>query len=344
MSSLERDEMPRKRQQRQTPDPAAAEERRNHSQLMEVTARLAPAGSPAIPTALRAVRSGWAFPIAIGVIVGVLVSWWMLTNSRSDAEAAQPIAVLDAPDYHSLLIDPQDVDHVLFGSHSGIQESRDGGFTWQTGSLLNADAMIMAASPNAPETIYVAGHDVLQASHDGGASWQPVAHNLPGTDIHGFAQSPADPQRLYAFVVGFGGLTSPDGGATWEPFGSQPPGSSYLVLASNGTDLYAATDAGISKSSDHGASWEVLEEQPGQVTIFSLAVSADDPQAIYAGTPIGLIRSRDGGESWITVGPRGVPVLAIAVTPGDSARILILSDEGSVYRSDDGGTTWQSPR
>lgn len=336
--------MPRRRKQRKKPDPAATAERRNHSQPMEMTTRLAPTGSPATPTALRVVRSGWAFSIAVGVIVGVLIAWWMLPNSPGNAEAAQPIAVLDAPDYHSLLIDPQDVDHVLFGSHSGIQESRDGGFTWQTGSLANADAMIMAASPNAPETVYVAGHDVLQTSHDGGASWQPVAHNLPGTDIHGFAQSPADPQRLYAFVVGFGGFTSPDGGATWEPFGSQPPGSSHLVLASNGTDFYAATEVGISKSSDHGASWEPLEEQPGKVTVFSLAVSADDPQTIYVGTPIGLIRSTDGGEIWASVGPPSVPVLAIAVAPSDAAHVLVLSDEGSVYRSDDGGTTWQSPR
>lgn len=316
----------------------AARQKRTPSQrgLVEGSARIA----------RRIGWSGWVIPIAVGVVAGSLIAWWMWSSrtGSSEVEAAQPIATIEASDYHSLLVDPQDAQHVLFGSHEGTQESRDGGFTWQPGSLRGVDAMIMAASPNAPEMIYAAGHDVFQVSRDGGASWQPVTHDLPGTDIHGFAQNPTDPQRLYAFVVGAGGLTSADGGSTWEPFASQPPGGSYVVLASNGTDLYAATDAGIAKSRDHGATWESLATQPGKVTVLSLSVSASNPQTIYIGTPVGIIRSTDGGEKWTSIGPSSVSALALAVTPGDPGRVLLLSDMGAVYLSDDGGTTWQTPR
>jgi len=79
------------------------------------------------------------------------------------ATAAQPIATLNAPDVHSLLIDPVNPDRVLFGSHAGVQESLDGGLTWQPGTLRNADAMSMAVSPKEATTLYVAGHDVLLA-------------------------------------------------------------------------------------------------------------------------------------------------------------------------------------
>lgn len=293
-------------------------------------------------------RSGWsewAIVVAVGVLVGGLVAWWIWGSGTgtNEVETAEPIANVQAPDYHSLLLDPQDAERVLFGSHDGIQESHDGGFTWQAGTLHGVDAMIMATSPRAPETIYVAGHDVFEVSRDGGASWQPVSHDLPGTDIHGFAQNPADPKRLYAFVVGAGGFTSADGGSSWNQFASYPPGGSYLVLASNGEYLFAATDAGIAQSRDHGASWEPLAAQPGRVTVLSLAVSQDDPKTVYVGTPGGAFRSTDGGESWTTFGPAGVPVLAIAVTPGDPDRVLILGDQGAVYRTDDSGARWLSP-
>lgn len=290
--------------------------------------------------------SEWAIVAAVGVLIGGLVAWWIWGSGTgtNEVETAEPIANVQAPDYHSLLLDPQDAERVLFGSHDGIQESHDGGFTWQAGTLHGVDAMIMATSPRAPETIYVAGHDVFEVSRDGGRSWRPMSHDLPGTDIHGFAQNPADPERLYAFVVGAGGFTSADGGSSWDPFASYPPGGSYLVLASNGEHLFAATDAGIARSTDHGATWEPLPSQPGKVTTFSLAVSADDPKVIYVGTPGGAFRTTDGGESWSLIGPANVPVLAVTITPGDPERIVVLNDRGAIYRSDDGGRSWLSPQ
>lgn len=290
--------------------------------------------------------SEWAIVVIIGVLVGSLIAWWIwgFGTGANEVATAEPIANVQAQDYHSLLVDPQDTERVLFGSHDGIQESHDGGFSWQPGALLDVDAMIMDTSPNAPETIYVAGHDVFEVSRDSGRSWQPMSHDLPGTDIHGFAQNPADPERLYAFVVGAGGFTSSDGGSSWDEFTSYPPGGSYLVLASNGEHLFGATDAGIARSADHGATWEPLPTQPGRVTTFSLAVSADDPEVIYVGTPGGAFRTTDGGESWSMIGPPNVAVFAVAVTPGDPKRIVVLNDRGAIYRSDDGGQSWLSPQ
>lgn len=279
-----------------------------------------------------------------GVILGMLVAFWMWNTNRADGQVAVPISVIDAPDYHALLIDAETPDRVLFGSHAGIQESEDGGLTWSPGTLSGMDAMILASSPADPDTIYAAGHDVFQVSSDGGATWEEVTHDLPGMDVHGFAQHPDDPHRLYAFIVGFGGWTSSDAGATWQSFGSQPPGSgSWLVLASNGDTLYAATDAGISRSNDQGSTWRLLEAQPGKMTFFSLAVSPADPEVIYAGTPVGVVRSTDGGTSWTTIPSPNVMAVGVTVSPDDPNRLMVVDDMGQVFRSSDGGESWESP-
>lgn len=285
---------------------------------------------------------------AIGVAaiaIAGLVVWRVMTSAGESADTqagAGPIATLSAPDVHSLLIDPRDPERIFFGSHAGIQESADGGFTWSDGTLRDADAMQLAVSPASPETIYATGHDVFQVSRDGGRTWQPHAAGLPGTDIHGFAQDPVDPDRLFAFVVGAGLHASGDGGVTWEVLPSQPAGEAmHLALAAHDGVLYAATGSGIVITRDEGATWDALPSQPaGQV--ISLAAPAGDAQVLYAGTPDGLAKSADGGATWTALGPTGVPVLALAASSTDANQVLFVNDTGEVYRSDDGGLSWRS--
>lgn len=280
------------------------------------------------------------------LLIAAFAAWRMLpvVSGAQSPPTARPIATLDAPDVHSLLIDPANPDRVLFGSHAGTQESLDGGVTWRSGTLTNADAMSMATSPGDPATLYVAGHDLFLVSRDGGQTWQPVEHDLPGTDLHAFAQDPSDPRRLYALVVGAGIMTSIDGGATWDRLAQQPSGlAGHGALATNGPSLYAVTQTGLAVSQDQGSTWEPAETQPVSPVI-SLAIPADAPETLYAGTMSGLARSTDGGQSWTTLGPDGVPVLALAVAPADPNRVLFVSENGAVYRSDDGGATWSAPR
>lgn len=278
-------------------------------------------------------------PLGIGALAALAVATWWVSATVNDDGKANPIATFDTPDFHSLLVDPADPDHILFGSHAGIRESRDGGFTWEDGTLRGADAMQLTASAGAPETVYATGHDVFQVSHDSGQTWQPQVHNLPGTDIHGFTQDPGDPDRLYASVAGGGTFTSGDGGETWEPI-SDPPASGNVLAAGAGV-VYSGTGPSLVASRDGGVTWQTLSTlASGQV--ISLAVSPDDPQTIYAGTPNGIARSTDGGVTWDALGPQGVPVLAVAVSSSDARQLLFGSSEGALYRSDDGGETWRS--
>lgn len=300
-----------------------------------------PYQSPSDPSRLRQVAEIAALPLI--ALVGV-VAWWLLPFGDPDggrSEGDRSIATLDAPDVHSLLIDPTAPDHVLFGSHAGVMESRDGGFTWESGGLRDADAMSMAASPNDPATLYVAGHDVFRVSRDGGKTWQPLQSDLPGADIHAFASDPAAARRLYAYVAGDRIYASNDGGTAWAALPAQPSGPP-LALASNGAALYAATANGIEVSRDRGATWAPLPAQPA-AGASSVAVTGSDPPVIYAGTPRGVAKSTDGGATWENRGSEGVPVAALAVAPSDPNRVLFVTPQGGVYRSDDSGKSWLAP-
>jgi len=284
--------------------------------------------------------------LAVAVVAVGLLAWWGTRSPAGGDDAngsgVRPIARIESTDIHALLIDSTNADTVRFGSHAGIQESRDGGYTWKTGSLKNADAMSLASSPQNAATLYAAGHNVFQVSRDGGATWQAVQHNLPGTDIHAFAQDPSEPKRLYAFVVGAGLLASQDGGTRWDPVPTQPPGGSPQALASSGADLYAPTSSGLAVSRNQGATWDQLATPPGGIG--SLAIPASDPLTMYAGTPAGLARSVDGGQTWTIAGPAGIPVLALAAASSDPLRVVFVAAGGDVYRSDDGGASWLAPK
>lgn len=73
-----------------------------------------------------------AAAVAVVVVAGALFA---VLRPKGDDDGPRtggpsPIAKLDTADVHSLLIDPANPDRVLFGSHAGIMESRDGGFSW----------------------------------------------------------------------------------------------------------------------------------------------------------------------------------------------------------------------
>lgn len=295
-------------------------------------------------------RSPWPVRIAVlALIVGVaLLGWGAISVLRDNDQqggvaGTNAIASIKSPDVHSLAIDPANPDHVLFGSHAGIMESRDGGYTWDEGTLQGKDAMSMARSSKNPATIYVTGHDVVEISRDRGATWQPLEHDLPGTDIHAFAQDPLTPDLLFALVVGHGVFRSENGGTNWVLLATQPPGGAPYALAADGSRVYAATDEGIVASSDRGTTWQPLAAQPSG-PVLSLAISEADPQVIYAGTPDGLVKSTNSGASWTSLGPQNTAALALAVAPSVPHRVLFVSDQGRVYRSDDGGASWVGPK
>jgi photosystem II stability/assembly factor-like uncharacterized protein len=257
------------------------------------------------------------------------------------------IATLETADFHALAFSPDNPNVVFFGHHNGIMRSDDGGHTWT--SLVdrtNFDAMGLAISRTNGRQVYLAGHNVFQVSSDGGASWQPVSHNLPGTDIHSFAMSPDDPNRLYAFVVGNGIFQSGDGGRTWQMLSDNVPGDIMGMAAAGGTPetLYAGSMRfGLLRSTDGGHRWKPAMPSADSGSLFALAVDPQNHQTVYAGGESGLLKTTDGGTTWRKLPFPANAVVAVTVSPSQPSVVLAISvqgQQGLVYRSEDGGQSW----
>ena len=249
-----------------------------------------------------------------------------------------PWATLDTADAHALVFDAQVPEHLFFGHHGGLLESRDSGRTWAETTLTDGDAMNISASDDG--SLQVAGHELYVASSDGGATWQPVDNDLPGLDLHAFVVDPADPDHAWTFAAGFGLFETTDRGAHWELRQQGNWGALTTYRTADTTVLLAIGPEGLAQSSDAGATWSPLA-YPGAPLSGGLAAAADG-SAIYAATVSGLRRSDDGGASWRSTGWNG-PALAVAVAPTNPSLVALVDDAMNFYRSADGGASWPAP-
>ena len=279
--------------------------------------------------------------LAVGLVAAGLIAFVgfaVLSIGRPQTvNGAVAWATLGTQDVHSLAFDPADAQHLYFGHHTGLLESRDGGRSWQPTSLGGADAMNVR--PGSGPAVQIAGHDLYMETADGGRTWTPVPNDLPGLDLHAFVVDPADPARAWAYAVGFGLFESTDRGRHWA---ARQPGDWPVLAAarSGGTSiLFGVSSAGLGSSPDGGRTWRQLSMPPGQIA--SLA-AAPDTSLVLAGTARGLYRSIDGGMSWQPTAFTGI-ALTVAIAPTNPKVIAVVDDRTRFFRSEDGGTTWPGP-
>lgn len=158
-----------------------------------------------------------------------------------------------------------------------------------------------------------------------------------------------------------------------DPATPDGPGKTVYVALSSGVTANAAQSTvttspkspfGIWKSVDGGASWEPKLETEAPAT--DLEMDPLDSKVLYAGLRhLGLRRSPDGGETWVPIDAEPIPEattdsdwpeLAVYRTPGMEQPVLYaalgkcehphkkfqpIGCFPRIYRSDDGGDTWQ---
>jgi len=169
--------------------------------------------------------------------------------------------------------------------------------------------------------------------------WDVSGPHFAGWEVYHVAGSPVDPNRLYASqsTGWFGQLIqrSDDGGATWEPVGND-----FSYAGVPGTHQWY-------DGTPHP--WEFAR-------VWHLEPSLTEKDTVYAGVEdAALFRSTDAGASWQEVrglrehgsgshwqpGAGGMCLHTIILDPSNSQRMFVAISAAGVFRTDDGGTTWQ---
>jgi photosystem II stability/assembly factor-like uncharacterized protein len=79
---------------------------------------------------------------------------------------------------------------------------------------------------------------------------------------------------------------------------------------------------------------------PTNRTVNGFAVDPSNPKVMYAATRDGLFKSMDAGERWKRAGTL-TNLAAVAVNPKRTSEVYAATVDGQLFRSPDGGMTWE---
>jgi chitodextrinase len=217
---------------------------------------------------------------------------------------------------------------------------------------------VVYVDPNNANTIYVgAPAGGIWKSTNAGANWTPLSDQLPQIGVSGIVTDPNNSNIVYIATgdkdagdsYSIGVLKSTNGGTTWNTTGlsftnTSTRASEIFIHPTNSNILWVATNAGLYKTSDAGATWaNVLSGN-----IRDIKVKPGDPNTIYAVNSSTFYKSTNGGTSFTTI-TSGLPAtsgrLLIDITPANTNYVYVLSaNEKSgfqgLYRSTNSGSSF----
>lgn len=260
---------------------------------------------------------------------------------------------------NQLIADPVKPERLFLATEAdGLWVSENRGDLWsqvrdQAGVLKpEANVLDVAVNPDNSREWYAAvfqqNRGRLFATGDGGRSFREIyftpVERYGVFDVH-YDRS----RKAVAVVTGQGGLLeTEDAGKTWRVVRWFSDGLIRLLVSpvSESIRFVVSPRGSIFRTLDRGKSWE--DATPALRQFLGATAKQrwlmDSFGALYVGSDYGLLRSRTNSSSFealpLIIPPDALPVLAVAVAPQD-ARYILVSAGSEIYRSRDGGESWE---
>lgn len=227
---------------------------------------------------------------------------WTTTNLN--------FAQTDASIIQHIIINSTNTNTLLAATSAGIYKSTDAGTTWN--NVLPGIFTDLNNNPLNPDVLYASDRSIVYKSNDAGTSWSPILTTLSSSTSRtrvSIATTPADTNVVYVW-----------------------------------SDDTTATDQNFFKSINGGLSFNVMaspETNAGPYGYYDrvLTVSPVDANLVYTGGfSIGV--STDGGNSWNTASGNIHPDNHDLEFLPNNAGTLFSCNDGGIYKSTDGGSTW----
>lgn len=263
-----------------------------------------------------------------------------------------PVASLKASHVHGLAVDRGDSNRVYLATHDGLFVLQNDADLRQVDGSRD-DFMGFSPHPTDPNMLFSSGHPKgggnigFQKSNDAGKTWKKISNGNPDgpADFHAMLVHPANPDHIYGWYK-LRVHRSSDGGTTWEILPNQPPEVlSFAGDPRNENILYIGTIGNLLMSTDKGESWTIMTDAIGYDVVFDVEV--DPAGALYlAMRDRGIVRAvvkEDGTATLEDLGklPAGDLPQHLALDPKNAQTMYAFGKTKTLYKSADGGRTWQ---
>ena len=191
---------------------------------------------------------------------------------------------------------------------------------------------------------------------DGGLSWAALTMDWPNLSVASLVMAESNHDVLYAGTgEGFGNLDAIKGNGIFK---STDRGQSWIQLASTSNDgnfayvsrlaidpadaniVLAATNSGIYRSVNGGASWNRVYYAEGKIQ--DLRAKPGDFKTLFAtDNNVGILMSINGGLSWKIVKEINKGRIELATSKSNPEYIYALTSSSDLYVSVDGGDNWE---
>ena len=261
----------------------------------------------------------------------------------------------------SLAIDPKLPANIFAGTMGdGTFKSPDGGRTWhqfnagiQKGTI-SAIVNQIVFNPRGTEMIYAATTVGVFRSLNGGRAWTERMQGM--NEVNFVVSLTMDPQRpnvLFAGTTG-GVYRTINATESWEKksngmvaadakMASMALGVNGLAVDPVNSDIvFAGTTKGLYISRNGGEKWEKIGGMIQDAYISAIQIDPTQPSTLYLATSDRVQKSEDSGVTWQpkTHGLNVSSIRSLQISPQDSQTLYVGTNGGGLYRSTDGGESW----